>query len=167
MARKGAKLGDEQKTYVVQQLAAYETPSDVAAQVKERWGIEISKQAVEAYDPTKWAGRDLAKKWSAAFDLARKAYLEDLDGVPEAHKAVRVKQLARMARQASERGNVVLAADLLAQIAKEVGGAFTNRTELTGKGGGPIQHTELTDDELRTQVVGALDEFRRLQQPGG
>jgi hypothetical protein len=33
----------------------------------------------------------------------------------------------------------VLAADLAKQIAQEIGGAFTNRREMTGAAGGPMQ----------------------------
>ncbi len=40
-----------------------------------------------------------------------------------------------MAVKAEDQGNMVLAAQLLEQAAKEMGNAFTNRRELTGKDG--------------------------------
>ena len=40
-----------------------------------------------------------------------------------------------MATAAEDRGNMPLAAQLLEQAAKEMGNAFTNRHELTGKDG--------------------------------
>jgi hypothetical protein len=148
-----AKLTDEARAFVVQQLAAFQTPAEVAKMVREQFKVTIAPQSIEAYDPTKWAGRSLSKRWRAYFEKARKAYLEDVDSVPESHKAVRVKRLATMAQKVQTAGNVPLAAQLLEQIAKEVGDAYTNRHkhELTGRNGGPIvtrSAQDLTDDEL-------------------
>lgn len=44
-----------------------------------------------------------------------------------------------MADKAKGSGNLVLAATLLEQAAKEMGNAYTNRRELTGPAGGPIE----------------------------
>ena len=54
-----------------------------------------------------------------------------------------------------------LVAQLLEQAAKETGGAFTNRRELTGKGGGPIasQITTVTPEELQAAVRSVREEF--------
>lgn len=136
-----AKLTEEARAFVVEQLAAYSTPAEVVKMVRERFEFEITPQSIESYDPTKWAGRNLTERWRVHFEKARKAYLEDIESVPESYKAVRIKRLSAMASRAESKGNVVLAAQLLEQIAKECGDAFTNqrRTELTGKNGGPLQ----------------------------
>ena len=68
-----------------------------------KYGIELSRQRVELYDPNKRNGR---KKWRTLFDATRKAFLEHVsDTVPEANKSVRVKNLARASRTMSGRGN--------------------------------------------------------------
>ncbi len=129
------KLTDEARTYVVQALACFDPPSVVAAQVKKDFGLVISGQGVESYDPTKHAGRKLSAKWKVLFEETRKAFLEDTSKIGISHRSVRLRALHRMAEKAESNGNMGLAAQLLEQAAKESGGAYTNRRELTGKDG--------------------------------
>jgi hypothetical protein len=53
-------------------------------------------------------------------------------------------------------GNMALAAQLIEQAAKESGGAFTNRREMTGKDGAPLippkSAQDMTDDELAAYI---------------
>lgn len=133
MAR--AKLTREQQTYVVQALACFDAPSIVAAALKKEFGVAISPQAVECYDPTKKAGRNLSVRWTALFEETRKTFLEDTASIAISHRAVRLRALQRMADKAETQGNMMLASSLLKQAAEEVGNAYTNRRELTGKDG--------------------------------
>ncbi|TBB27324.1 DUF2280 domain-containing protein [Rhizobium ruizarguesonis] len=130
-----AKLSDEVKTYVVQALACFDSPSIVAASVKKEFGVEISRQLVESHDPNKKAASGLAPKWRALFEETRKTFLEDTASIAISHRAVRLRALQRMADKAETQGNMVLASSLLKQAAEEVGGSYTNRRELTGKDG--------------------------------
>ena len=160
IARKSGKLDNEQKAFIVERLAVWESPSEVAKAVKAEFGTEISRQAIERYDPEKHAGRDLGARWRERFWRAREAFRRDLEAVPEVHKPVRVRRLAEMSRAAQARGNAVLAAALLEQIAKEVGNVYSNRRELTGTGGGPIDTKnsteQLTDEQLDARLDVAL-----------
>ncbi|MBY5657167.1 DUF2280 domain-containing protein [Rhizobium leguminosarum] len=130
-----AKLSDEVKTYIVQALACFDSPSIVAASVKKEFGVEVSRQLVESHDPNKKAAGGLAPKWRALFDETRKTFLEDTASIAISHRAVRLRALQRMADKAETQGNMVLASSLLKQAAEEVGGSYTNRRELTGKDG--------------------------------
>lgn len=130
-----AKLTREQQTYVVQALACFDTPSVVVASVKRDFGVVLSPQLVETYDPTKKAGRNVAARWKALFEETRKTFLEDTASIAISHRAVRLRALQRMAEKAENSGNMVLASSLLKQAAEEVGGSYTNRRELTGKDG--------------------------------
>ena len=153
-----ATLSDDVKRRIVQELACFDIPSQVARTVKADFGITVSLQQVEAYQPGKSAAAKLSKKWRILFDETRKAFLEDTSQVGISHRAVRLRTLNRMAAKAEERGNMSLAAQLLEQAAKEVGDAYTNRHkhELTGKDGGPIRTArELTDDELAAIAAGS------------
>lgn len=132
------KLSDEAKTYVVQALACFETPSEVAEAVNREFGVEITKQSVEKYDPTKVAGANVAKRWRQLFEATRKAFLEDTATIAISHRAVRLKALQRMAEKAERMKNYPLAAQLYEQAAKEVGDAYTNRRQLTGANGKPL-----------------------------
>lgn len=143
-----AKLTDPVKMAIVQALACFDTPSEVAAAVKEEFGISITRQQVAAYDPTKATCKGLAKKLRAVFEETRKAFLNDVATIPIAQQAFRLRALQREFERAKLRGNSALAAQLLEQAAKELGGAFTNRRELTGQGGGPIQQANLTQSEF-------------------
>lgn len=139
-----AKIPDDVKAFIVTRLACYEPPSRVAAAVKAEFGLDMPRQHVQLYDPEK--GQKPAKKWCDLFDATRKKLLAGVDTTPGAHIGVRVATLWRLCERAEGMGNIPLAASLLEQIAKETGGLYTNRRELTGKNGGPIATKDVTPD---------------------
>lgn len=158
---KPGKLSDEAKTFIVQALACFDTPSDVAEAVRAEFGVEIAKQSIEAYDPTKVAGKNIAARWRKIFEATRKAYLENTALIPIANRSVRLRAIQRMAHKAEKQKNFVLAAALYEQAAKEVGDAYTNKRQLTGANGGPIQTENktavtltATDEELVKRFLG-------------
>lgn len=138
MAR--GKLNDDQKLFVVQALACFDPPAVVAKALLRDFGVTLSLQGVECYDPGKTAGARLSARWRRVFAETRDRFLTDQASISVAHQLVRLRRLDRMAQAAEEQGNMGLAAKLLEQAAREVGGAFTNRLkhELAGKGGGPL-----------------------------
>lgn len=144
-----AELIDEVKQYIVQALACYDTPDQVAKAVKAEFDIVISRQHCENYDPNKIAGKRLSQKWRDLFHSTRKTFLEDISSIPIANRAVRIRRLERMADQAEKSRNMDLAGRLLEQIAKESGGQYTNkhRVEHTGKDGEAIRTETVTIDE--------------------
>jgi len=137
MARK-PKLPVEVQTFIVQQLACFDTPSVVVNSVKAEFGLTITRQRVELYDPNKKAGQALSQRWRELFEATRKEFLEDTSKIAISHRAVRLRALQRMADRAEHIGNMALAAQLHEQAAKEVGDSYTNRRELTGKGGSAL-----------------------------
>lgn len=140
----GKTLNDEAKTFIVQALACFDSPSTVAAAATKELGVTVTRQQVEKYDPTKRAGQSLSAKWRALFEETRKAFLEDTAVIAISHRAVRLRALQRMAEKAEDRGNMPLAASLLEQAAKEVGDAYTNRQKVEHSGG--ISLTVSPDD---------------------
>lgn len=136
------ELSDDVKTAIVQALACYDTPSDVARLVKEDFGLVVSRQAVERYDPTKRAGVDLSAEFKAIFEATRSAFLKETAAVGVSHRVVRLRRLQRLADKAESMGAMALAAKLLEQAAREMGGTFTNALAVSGDGqGGPIGHS--------------------------
>ena len=135
---KGKELPNDVKVFIVQRLACWDTPSQVAASVKEEFGIDIPRQNIHRYDPTVKAGADLSKKLKTLFEETREAFTTDTATIGIAHKSVRLRALDRMARSAESRGTILGAAALLEQAAKECGGSFTNKHELTGPNGTPL-----------------------------
>ena len=69
------RLSSEQKAFIVQALACFDTPSTVARAFKAAFGAAVSPQAVEAYDPTKRAGERLGEHWRELFDATREGFL--------------------------------------------------------------------------------------------
>lgn len=154
-----SKLTDEVKTHIVQALACFDSPSIVSAAVKKEFGVEASRQLVESYDPTKRSASGLATRWRLLFEETRRAFLKDTSKIGISHRAVRLRALQRMADKAEGQGNMVLASSLLEQAAKEVGGSYTNRRELTGKDGGPVQTIDASgmSTEALAELMGALN----------
>jgi hypothetical protein len=152
------ELNDEVKHFIVQGLACFQTPSEVAAAVKDEYGLTVSRQRVHAYDPTKKAGSALCEELRLLFEATRVALIEGKAQSAIEHRAVRLRWLNDMAIAARARGNIVLAASLIEQAAKESGGAFTNRRELTGKDGGPVQSVVMTGDEFEAIARKVADE---------
>lgn len=142
------KVSEAAKLFIVQSLACFDSPSVVAAALKTEYDVTISRQTIESYDPTKAAGAKMGPKWREIFDATRQAYLKDIAKIGISHMPVRLRILQRMVDKAENQGNSALVAQLLEQAAKEVGGSFTNRREITGKDGGSIK-TE-TKAETRT-----------------
>ena len=142
-----AKLTEAHKRFIVQALACGDTPSQVAEAVKDEYGLDVHRTQVAQYDPTKVAGQGLAKKWRELFDATRKRFRDEIAEIPIADQAFRLRQLGRIYDKHISRGNVIGAAGVLEQAAKEVGGAFTNKREHTGAGGGPIEQKTVVVDE--------------------
>lgn len=151
-------LNREQKVFIVRALAQFCSPSEVAKLVKEEFeGLVVSRQRVRYYNPEQSA--ELDQEWKDLFYKERERAIADVNDVGTAHKSVRLRELDAMYRRAKAMGAIGLAADLLEQIAKEEGGAFTNRREHTGAGGGAI------DVEIVATVADYRDATSALAPP--
>ena len=127
-----AKLTDDARAYVVAALACWDAPSVVAEAVRKDFGIIITPQSIEGYDPTKRAGAKLAEKWKTLFFKTRKEFADSTADIGISHKTARLRRLERLSDSAEKQGNIALAANLLEQAAKEMGNAFTNTRVLQG-----------------------------------
>ncbi|NIF71005.1 DUF2280 domain-containing protein [Burkholderia sp. Ap-962] len=150
-----AALPDNIKVFVTQALACFDTPTRAAKAVHEEYGVVVTPQQCERYDPTKRAGSTLSKKYREIFESTRAEFVNDTSRIGIAHRAVRLRKLASAVDKAEERGNLVLMAQLLEQAAKETGDAFTNRHRLehTGRGGGPVAISTQTNDPVEAAKI--------------
>lgn len=123
-----AKLNEAMQRFIVQALACYDTPTQVAEAVKEEFGIEVSRQQAASYDPTKVTSKALAKKWRVMFEDTRKRFREESAEIPIAQRAYRLRALERIAAKAERMRNLPLTLQVLEQAAKEVGDAYVNRS---------------------------------------
>ena len=122
-----AVLKNEVKSFIVQALACFDTPSQVVEAVKNEYGVVVSRQQVETHDPAKSAGKGLAVKWATLFHDTRKRFREETAEIPIANRAYRLRGLGRMAEKAENMRNLALTAQLYEQAAKEVGDVYVNR----------------------------------------
>ncbi|HDZ9428855.1 TPA: DUF2280 domain-containing protein [Klebsiella pneumoniae] len=146
-----AALKPEVRAFIIQELACFDTPSQIVESVQKEFKVQVTRQQVASHDPTKAAGKGLAKKWVDLFNHTRDRFLNEISDIPIANKAYRLRVLQRMSTTAEGMKNLGMTAQLLEQAAKEVGDAYTNKlkVESTGKDGGPIktETTNLTPQE--------------------
>ncbi|AXH57279.1 DUF2280 domain-containing protein [Pseudomonas amygdali pv. lachrymans] len=138
-----AALTPEIKTFIVQALACFDSPSQVAEAVRANFGVTVSRQQVEAHDPTKRCSKGLAKRWVTLFEDTRAGFRETMIEVPVANRAYRLRALGRMLEEAEERGHIAQALKLLEQAAKECGDMYTVR-RTSGAG---------SSEELATRIA--------------
>lgn len=122
-----AALNNEVKAFIVQALACFDTPSQVAETVKREFNIEVSRQQVETHDPTKRCSKTLAKRWVTLFHDTRQRFREETADIPIANRAYRLRALGRIVEKAENMRNLGLALQVLEQAAKEVGDVYVNR----------------------------------------
>jgi len=145
-----ATLNNEVKAFIVQAVACFDTPSQVAVSVREEFGLDITRQQCESHDPTKRAGRDLAKRWVTLFHDTRTRFREETAEIPIANRAYRLRALGRLVEKAEGMRNLSLTAQLLEQAAKEVGDVFVNRQAKAD-----VDQPELPPSRVEVTVVDA------------
>lgn len=141
------------KRHAVVLFAQYQTLSAVGKAIREDYGITVDRRTLKQYDCASATGR-VGKALRALFDEARKAYLADTFGIGIAHQNQRLRMLDRMAHKAEERGDYALAAQLLAQGAKELGGLVDQqRVHHTGV----VGNVHMSVDDARAELAMRLN----------
>lgn len=143
-----AALSPEVKAFIVQALACFDTPTQIASQVKQEFGLDISIQQVSSYDPTKAIAKNLGQKWIDLFNATRTRFQTELSDIPIANKAYRLRALNRMMTSAEKMRNMALAASLMEQAAKECGDAYTNKQKVEHSGGLAVISVASVMDEI-------------------
>ena len=152
-----AALKEPVKIFIVQSLACFETPQQVADSVEELYGIKIDRKQCHSYDPTKYAGRNLSKKLKDLFEKTRKEFRENIEDIPIANKAFRLKEIQKMYDDAGK--NKVIRQNLIKMAFQETDGRVTKQ-EITGAGGGPLQSENVTYvTATKEEVRQALNEL--------
>ncbi|MDU6106824.1 MAG: DUF2280 domain-containing protein [Klebsiella pneumoniae] len=147
-----AALKPEVRAFIVQELACFDTPSQIVESVQKEFKVQVTRQQVASHDPTKVAGKGLAQKWVDLFNHTRDRFLNEISDIPIANKAYRLRVLQRMSTTAEGMKNLGMTAQLLEQAAKEVGDAYTNKHkfEHSGPNGGAIQTITMSKEEYKS-----------------
>jgi hypothetical protein len=149
-----AALKEPVKIFIVQALACRDTPQEVADQVKQEFGIDVDRMQCSSYDPTKVAGRNLSQKFKDLFEKTREEFDAGLIDIPIANKYYRLRMYQKYLEKTK---NVKAGMKILEQAAKDIGGQFTNRQEITGKNGGPLQ-------TVNSDVPVPMDEYLKARR---
>ncbi|HFO3136930.1 TPA: DUF2280 domain-containing protein [Klebsiella pneumoniae] len=147
-----AALKPEVRAFIVQELACFDTPSQIVDSVQKEFNVQVTRQQVASHDPTKVAGKGLAQKWVDLFNRTRDRFLNEISDIPIANKAYRLRVLDRMAARAEGMKNLALTAEIIEQAAKECGDAYTNKHkfEHSGPNGGAIQTITMSKEEYKS-----------------
>jgi hypothetical protein len=138
---------DDVKRRIVIELASFKTPAEVRAILQAEYDLTMDRGVIQKYDASKEycaAGKPL----QTLFHETRKEYVETVTNIPVAKPAYRLRKLQAMSDAAERQGNLKLAAELLEQAAKEVGGLYTNVRQIDGR----VQHQHLTPDQARRTI---------------
>lgn len=143
-----AALKPEVRAFIVQELACFDTPSQIVESVQKEFKVQVTRQQVASHDPTKAAGKGLAKKWVDLFNELRDRFLNEISDIPIANKAYRLRALDRMMTKAESMRNMALAASLMEQAAKECGDAYTNKQKVEHSGVLAVSSVASVMDEI-------------------
>lgn len=154
-----AALKNEVKSFIVQALACFDTPSQVSQAVKQEFDVDVTRQQVEQHDPTKRAGSHLALKWQILFHDTRKHFREQTAEIPIANRAYRLRALGRMAEKAETMKNMALATQIIEQAAKETGDVYVNRR---------VEPDKSLDEEIKLlEIEKRKAELKLIEKGGG
>lgn len=155
-----ARLKKAEKVFIVRSLAQFMTPTEVVRDIKEKFGIDVTPQQVEYYDPTKVAGANLPQEFIDLFNEARKEYIDQpIHNIEGANDIVQLKILSDLL--VNKKSNVVSAIKLIDQMQKIVKGHYEKKIEITGKDGEPLQTTVIhaTQAQVEAAVKKAQEEY--------
>lgn len=127
-----AALKKEVKLFIVRSLAVFNTPTETAELVNLEYGIKVTKQQCEKYDPTKRAGEKLSEELKSDFEKTREMFLGKPEAIPISNLAVRMQRYENLFQKYSK--NRVAATSILKQAAEDIGGKYTNKTDVTTNG---------------------------------
>jgi hypothetical protein len=94
------RLTAKQKIYIVERLAIYDEPAEIAYGLKAIFGIEITPRSVAEYLPGMARGKRLSEPLKALFWQIRKSYVLTHDKVYTLDIATRLLLLERAANEA-------------------------------------------------------------------
>lgn len=136
-----ADLKPLEKRFLVERLAVYTSIADTIEAFEKEFPKrpapdrkQVSEYGLDKSRNREKRGEDLVKLW----DETRKAYLEETKDIPIAFAGWRLRELQDLYETEKKGGYRKSAKATLEQAAKERGGLYTNRHELTGKDGAPL-----------------------------
>lgn len=153
------RFSDAEKRYIVMRLACFASPKQVAKDIHELFALDAEPplSRITFYNPQTVAGGErLDPELQQLFKDTRELYKACKDDIPIATQLGRLTRLQELL-DGIER-NVVLAASIIEQAAKEEGGFYVRRPlDANGVGSGPGTDSlmGLPEDELDRRLAEA------------
>jgi hypothetical protein len=145
-----ARLTEGQKVFIITRLACFVEPAEIQSALRHPTkelqgelglgavGLDVPLSTLSHYNPTNSCAK-LSAKLRELFGETRRRYLTDVSDIPVAHQAARLRYLQRLVDDPNVARNPGVLMGALKQAAEDVGGVFTNRREMTGADGAPLQ----------------------------
>lgn len=128
MRASGERLPHQMQHYIVLLNASRMTPTQVVRHIKEHLGVDLRKQEVEYYDPTKTSGRQLRPELRIQFFIERANFDQTIQNISIASPNYRLRMLSNIAEAAMDSGNYRMALDAIELAEKIDGGAYKKAT---------------------------------------
>lgn len=163
-----ASLANKHKSFIVIRLACYDSSTEIQEEFMNSFGFTPSLTQISYYNPKNAQGsKQLAQKWKDLFDETRLKFKEEIQDIPIANQAYRLKKLQRNMESLERMRNYKAANETIEQAAKEMGGAFTNEKKLDHSGsiGGVLVSPQQQDpDQWAQDVVEYQKKVRELTE---
>lgn len=124
------RLPSNVKQFIVIYNACGASPSEVVKAVKSVFDLDVSPSNIEKFDPTKVSGQSMAMELKGLFRQAQREYQQMVVKAGIADQKWRLAKLHVIAQTAFDRGNMKLCMEAMEQAAKDVGGAYTNKSQV-------------------------------------
>jgi len=179
-----ADFTEEQKRFVIKCWAEDMDPDDVAKEFVNYFGEGTEKPPsaqLARYNFDYAAGKSLSPAHQKYFHEIRQQFRENVDDLPAANAAWRIRELTTLYRRQKKKPNGtgdVIAQGLLKQIAQDKGGIFNQR--VNGASPGEVQEylrekfmsvrtvieKVVTNSEEKTIVLAAIKKAERVEEAG-
>lgn len=128
-------LKDEHRRFIIEMFAAFSTLDEIEKALQDVYGLPVPKSTILRHNPDTVQGKaELGAQWKTLFADRRKHFLEDLASIPIASAAYRLGRLQKIIDDPVKSKSPPLVMDALEQAAKEMGGVFTNKRDVTSNG---------------------------------
>lgn len=155
------------KVEIVRQLACYATNAEVREYIEENYGTQVSAAYVSRHHPANKTSAGMGQELIDLFWETRDQFQRGLDDCGIVYRAYRLRKLDEMCRKAIDTKNFSLAAQLMEQAAKEMGGAFESRKN---QGAITLETLQTAIDKLAAVVVREVKDpevLRRIDEAWG
>lgn len=151
-----AQLTESLKVEIVQRLARFQPPAEIARQLREDYALEVGIPQIVGYDPTR-PSFEAGQRFVEIFNITREAFIKNVDAVPIANQGYRLQVLQSLLENHLKHKKLPEAARVVEQAAKEMGGLYAAIDK--SRAAEPPKESEplATEEERKAKLAGLMD----------